>query len=164
MRVLIRVSILQFCLRKGGDTAMLWSDLERIGGLWDPLREFDRMQRALSRWSTPSTIEFPAVNVWVSGDTALVTTEIPGVDANTLDISVVGKSLTLRGSRSAEEITGDESYHRRERWHGQFTKTIELPFTVESGKVEAKFASGILTITLPRAEAEKPRKISVRAN
>ena len=143
---------------------MLWSDLERIGGLWDPLREFDRMQRALSRWSTPSAIEFPAVNVWVSGDTALVTTEIPGVDANALDISVVGKSLTLRGSRGAEEITGDESYHRRERWHGQFTKTIELPFTVESGKVEARFAKGILTITLPRAEAEKPKKISVKAN
>jgi HSP20 family protein len=143
---------------------MLWSDLERIGGLWDPGREFDRMQRALSRWRTPSTIEFPAVNVWVSGDTALVTTEIPGVDANAIDVSVVGKSLTLRGSRGAEELRENESYHRRERWRGQFTKTIDLPFAVEPGKVEAKFAKGILTITLPRAEAEKPRKISVKAN
>ena len=143
---------------------MLWSDLERIGGLWDPWREFDRMQRALSRRSTPSSIEFPAVNVWVSGDTALVTTEIPGVDTDALDISVVGKSLTLRGSRVAEELKEGDSYHRRERWHGQFTKTIELPFTVESGKVEAKFAKGILNIILPRAEAEKPRKISVKSN
>jgi HSP20 family protein len=143
---------------------MLWSDLERIGGLWDPWREFDRMQRALSRWSTPAAIEFPPMNVWVSGDTALVTTEVPGVDPNALDISVVGKSLTLRGSRSPEELTGDDSYHRRERWHGQFTKTIELPFTVESGKVEAKFTKGILNITLPRADVEKPRKISVKSN
>jgi HSP20 family protein len=143
---------------------MLWSDLERIGRLWDPLGEFDRMQRALSRWTAPSAVEFPAVNVWVSADTALVTTEIPGVDPNALDISVVGKSLTLRGSRVADELKQGESYHRRERWYGQFTKTIELPFTVESGKVEAKFAKGILNITLPRAEAEKPRKISVKAN
>ena len=143
---------------------MLWSDLERIGGLWDPLREFDRMQRTLSRWSTPSTIEFPAVNVWGSGDTALVTSEIPGLDPDALDISVVGKSLTLRGSRFAEELKEGESYHRRERWHGQFTKAVELPFTVEAGKVEAKFAKGILNITLPRAEAEKPRKISVKSN
>jgi len=143
---------------------MLWSDLESIGGLWDPWREFDRMQRALSRWSTPSSIEFPAVNVWVSGDTALVTTEIPGVDTGALDISVVGKSLTLRGSRVAEELKEGDSYHRRERWHGQFTKTIELPFTVEAGKVEAKFAKGILNIILPRAEAEKPKKISVKSN
>lgn len=143
---------------------MLWSDLERFGRFWYPWREFERMHRALSRWTSPSTIDFPAVNVWVAGDTAVVTTELPGVDPNAIDISVVGKSLTLRGSRDPEELKQDESYHRRERWSGQFTKTIEMPFNIESTKVEAKFTNGILQIMLPRAEADKPRKIVVKSD
>lgn len=143
---------------------MLLSDLERLGSFWDPWCEFERMQRALSRWTYPSTIDFPAVNVWVAGDTAVVTSELPGIDAEAIDISVVGKSLTLRGSRDPEELKQDESYHRRERWSGQFTKTIEMPFNIEGTKVDAKFTRGILQITLPRAEADKPRKIVVKSD
>jgi HSP20 family protein len=88
---------------------------------------------------------------------------LPGIDPNAIDISVVGKTLTLRGSRKPEEFKENESYHRRERWHGQFTKTIELPFDIDSGKVDAQYRKGILRITLPRAEADKPRKISVKS-
>ena len=140
---------------------MLWQDLERFGRFSDPWREFDRMQRALAGLSPLSRVEFPAVNVWVSGDNALVTTELPGVEAKSIDISVVGKSVTLRGSREPEILKEGETYHRRERWHGSFTKTIELPFDIETSKVQAKFGKGILSVTLPRAEADKPRKISV---
>jgi HSP20 family protein len=143
---------------------MLLSDLERLGRFWDPWREFERMQRTLSRWTYPSTIDFPAVNVWVAGDTAVVTSELPGIDAEAIDISVVGKSLTLRGYRDPEELKQDESYHRRERWSGQFTKTIEMPFNIDGAKVDAKFTKGILQITLPRAEADKPRKIVVKSD
>jgi HSP20 family protein len=143
---------------------MLWSDLERLGRLWDPWREFERMHRTLPKWASQSAIEFPAVNVWVAGDTAVITTELAGVDPQSIDISVVGKSITLRGSRDPEGLSGDESYHRRERWHGQFTKTIEIPFNIEAAKVEAKFTKGVLHITLPRAEAEKPKKITVKSD
>jgi len=142
---------------------MLWQDLERFGSLWDPWRDFNRMHHALTRWGTPSSIEFPAVNVWVSSDDAIVTTEIPGVDPAAVDISVVGKSVTIRGTRQPEELKEGVSFHRRERWNGQFTKTLEMPFTVDSSKVEAKSARGILQIFLPRAEADKPRKISVKS-
>jgi HSP20 family protein len=149
---------------EGGEIAMLWSDFERFGRFLDPWSEVDRMQRALSRWISPSSVDFPAVNVWVSGDTAVVTTELPGVDPKSIDISVAGKSLTIRGSRDPEELKEGESYHRRERWSGQFTKTVEMPFNIESGKVEAKFTKGILRILAPRAEAEKPRKITVKSD
>ena len=142
---------------------MLWSDLERFGRLANPWRDLERMQRAFSRLATASATEFPAVNAWVAGDTALVTTELPGVDPKKIDISVAGKSLTLRGSREPEELKENESYHRRERWYGQFAKTLELPFDIESARVEAKFSKGILSITLPRAEADKPRKIAVKS-
>ena len=137
---------------------MLWSDR-----VFDTLRELESMSRDMRRLDIPSTIEFPATNVWVSYDNAVVTTEIPGIDPNALEISVVKDTLTLRGSRQAEELKEGESYHRRERWTGQFAKTLELPFAVESGKVEARFAKGILSISLPRAEVDKPRKITIKS-
>lgn len=142
---------------------MLWSDLERVGRFMEPWKEFDRIHRALSRWTTTPNIEFPALNVWVAGDNAVVTTEIPGVDPGAIDISVVGKSLTIRGSRDPEILREGEAFHRRERWSGQFTKTIELPFSIDAAKVEAKFIKGVLHISLPRAEADKPKKITVKS-
>jgi len=140
---------------------MLWSDLERFGLALDPWRDFERVNRALTGWNAPTSVEFPAVNVWVAENNAVVTSELPGVAPEDIDISVAGKTLTIRGSRKSEELKEGESFHRRERWHGQFTKTLEMPFSIESGKVEAKFVKGVLNIALPRAEAEKPRKISV---
>jgi HSP20 family protein len=143
---------------------MLWSELERLGRFWDPWNEFERMQRTVSRWVSPPSADFPAVNVWVSGDAAVVTTEIPGVDPKLIDISVAGKTLTIRGSRNPEELKEGDSYHRRERWSGQFTKTVDMPFLIETSKVDAKFSRGILHITAPRAEAEKPKKIAVKSD
>ena len=137
---------------------MLWSD-----HFFDTLRELEGMRRTLRRFDVPSTFEFPAINMWVSEDNVMVTTEIPGIDPSALEISVVNDSLTLRGARQTEDLKEGESYHRRERWSGQFTKTLKLPFAVESGKVEARFSKGVLFISLPRAEAEKPRKISVKS-
>ena len=142
---------------------MLWSDLERLGRFWDPWNEFERMQRTVSRWVSPPSADFPPVNVWVSGDEAVLTTEIPGVDPKSIDISVAGKTLTIRGSRNPEELREADAYHRRERWSGQFTKTVDMPFLIEANKVEAKFTRGILHITAPRAEAEKPKKITVKS-
>jgi len=142
---------------------MLWSDLERFGLSLDPWRDFERVNRALTRWNAPASVEFPAVNVWVAENNAVVTSELPGVEPEDIDISVAEKTLTIRGSRKSEELKEGESFHRRERWHGQFTKTLDMPFSIESGKVEAKFVKGVLNITLPRAEAEKPRKISVKS-
>ena len=137
---------------------MLWSD-----PFFDTLRELEGMRRTLRRFDVPSTFEFPAINMWVSEDNVMVTTEIPGIDSSALEISVIRDSLTLRGLRQAEALKEGESYHRRERWSGQFTKTLEMPFAVESDKVEARFSKGILYISLPRAEADKPRKISVKS-
>ncbi len=121
------------------------------------------MNRMLSRYVYPSSSEFPGFNIWGSGDEAIVTTEIPGIEPDSIDIAVGGSTLTVRGSRDPEAAREGESYHRRERWYGQFSRTIELPFTVEADKVEASFVKGILTIKLPRSEAEKPRKVPVKA-
>jgi HSP20 family protein len=79
-----------------------------------------------------------------------------------LEITVLGETLTLSGSRNAVEVEEDVTYHRRERGQGAFTRTVELPFRVDGDHVEAKFRNGVLHVTLPRIEEEKPRKIAVK--
>jgi len=69
---------------------------------------------------------------------------------------------TLRGSRQPEEVGEGVTFHRRERRFGSFTRTFRLPFDVDADKVEARFQNGVLSITLPRAEADKPKKIAVK--
>ena len=108
-------------------------------------------------------MDYPAMNVWTNEDGAVVTAELPGVEPDNINIAVTGDTLTLKGSRTPEELKEGEQYHRRERGHGQFTRTFQLPFQVEAEKVEANFEKGVLSITLPRAEAEKPRKIAIKA-
>lgn len=142
---------------------MIWSDISRFNRTWDPWTELDRMHRMLRGLSVPVTGEFPAVNTWVTGDSAELTVELPGVDPGNVDISVAGKTITLKGSRNPEETKDGETYHRNERWSGQFSRTVDLPFLIDANKVEAKFHRGILTVTMPRAEEDKPRKIIVRS-
>lgn len=138
----------------------------RYGGIMEPLREMQRLQgemnRLFSGLDTPLTREFPPLNAWVGESDVVVTAELPGIDPGKVDVSVVGDTLTVSGTREAEPLKEKESYHRQERNHGRFTRTLQLPFHVETEKVEAKYERGILQITLPRAEADKPRKISVR--
>ena len=147
---------------------MLWTEgFGTFGSGVDPWADLERMEnemnRVLSRFASPSVGEFPSVNIWADTDEATVTSEIPGINPEALEISVAGKTLTLRGSRDAEPVTAEESYHRRERWYGQFSRAIELPFTVEADKVKATFRKGVLYINLPRAEAEKPKKITIKS-
>ena len=123
------------------------------------------MNRRFSDFAAPfaRATEFPAVNLWSDGNEAVVTAELPGIDPGAVDISVVGRTLTIKGGRKPD-VTGDEgSYHRQERWSGSFTRTLELPFQIDPNKFEARFSKGVLEIKLPRAEADKPRKITIVA-
>jgi HSP20 family protein len=110
--------------------------------------------------SAPS---FPALNIWSNEDELIITAEVPGINPEDLDISVVGDNLTLKGERKAEEMDENARYHRQERGYGSFSRTVQLPFPVDIDKVDANFTNGVLEITMPRAEADKPRKIAVKS-
>lgn len=140
----------------------------RTPSIW---REMDRMQRDMNRlFGDLSTNHvrrapsFPAVNVWAAEDSALITAEIPGLDKDDLEINVTGDTLTLSGQRKADELPADARYHRRERTFGEFNRSIQLPYTVDVNKVKANFKNGVLKVELPRIEAEKPKKIAVKAS
>jgi HSP20 family protein len=72
-------------------------------------------------------------------------------------------TLTVSGKRQSVNLEDGERLHRRERGYGEFTRTFQLPFNVEADAVEAAFEKGVLNIVLPRAEADKPKKITVQA-
>jgi HSP20 family protein len=128
----------------------------------DPWREFERINRLFEWTDSNGTREFPGANVWVNGEDAVVTTEIPGIDHDSIDISVTGNTVTLKGKRPEHKRENGESYHRHELWHGDFCKTVRLPFNIDPEKVTASYKKGILSITLPQLEADKPRKIEIK--
>jgi HSP20 family protein len=132
----------------------------------DPLHEMQRLQGEMNRvFSGLGQIDpdVPPVNAWVGESDVIVTAEMPGMDPAAVDVSVVGDTLTISGAREAEVLKEGQSYHRQERNNGRFTRSLQLPFHVETAKVEAKYESGILRITLPRAEADKPKKVLVKS-
>ena len=102
----------------------------------------------------------PAVNLWEQDDAMMVELEIPGVVKDQIDVSVVGKELSLRINRPDAESPG-VVYHRRERPVGNFSRVLPLPSEVDANRVTAELRDGVLTITLPRAESAKPRKINI---
>lgn len=146
---------------------MFWPEVWRFGGVTEPLREIQRLQREMNRLFSgvfqPFSRDFPLVNVWVGEEDAIVTAEIPGMDPGKMDISVVGNALTLSGTREMEVLKEGESYHRQERSHGRFTRIMQLPFKVDADKVDARYDKGVLRITLQRAEEDKPQKVAVKS-
>jgi HSP20 family protein len=128
----------------------------------------ERIQRDMNRILSSSqrgvhsAPGFPAVNIWTGEEGAVLTAEIPGVAPDELDISVVGDTLTLQGERKRPEIGENAQYHRQERGYGRFSRSVQLPFPIEVDQVEAHVDRGVLKMTLPRAEADKPKRISVR--
>lgn len=103
---------------------------------------------------------FPAVNVWEDTENVYLESELPGVKQEDLDINLVGNELTISGSRKPHAADG-QVVHRRERGTGQFTRTFRLPAVVDSERVTATLVNGVLTLTLPKTAAAKPRKIAV---
>ena len=102
----------------------------------------------------------PAVNLWETGDALKLELELPGVRGDQIDLSVVGDELSIKVERPDVEPQG-ATYHRRERGVGSFARVVRLPVEVDADRVEAELQHGVLTITLPKAESARPRKIQV---
>ena len=140
----------------------------RTPSIW---REMDRLQQDMNRLFGDMTVKrmrqaptFPAINIWAAEESAKVTAELPGVSKDDLDINVTGDTLTLSGVRSQDDLPEGAHYHRQERRFGEFSRSVQLPYTVDINKVKAVFKNGVLSVELPRVEAEKPKKITVKAS
>jgi HSP20 family protein len=105
----------------------------------------------------------PACDIFEDQDGIKIVAEIPGVNREDVKLSLENNTLTIRGEKKqvAEEKT--ERVHRYERSYGVFERSFALPSTVDSERVDAEYANGLLTVTLPKIERAKPREIQVRS-
>jgi HSP20 family protein len=106
---------------------------------------------------------FPPLNLYDDGESLIVRAEIPGIDPKDIDVQATVNSLTIKGERKRSETDEKASFHRRERGHGTFSRTISLPEEIDPDKVAASYSLGVLQLLLPKAEETKPRKIEIQA-
>ncbi len=137
---------------------------------WEPMREMMTLREAMDRlfddaFTRPISINnwgMPALDMYQTDDHVVVKAALPGLKADDVQISITGDVLTLKGQYKQEEIK-DATYQIREQRFGAFERSVMLPSEVQSDKAKAEFENGILTISLPKAEAVKPRTITVKA-
>ena len=141
---------------------------------WDPIRDLVQMRQAMNRfvedWNTRPTgrdregtpcYRLP-LDAYSTEDAIVIEAAMPGADPDEVDVTFDGDSLTIRAEVKPSEGEG-RSYLIRELGYGILERSLNLNVPVDVDKVEAQFANGVLTLTIPKAESVKPRKIAVRA-
>jgi HSP20 family protein len=130
-------------------------------GLRDAQNDLNRMLTSALRLRPQPT--FLAVSIWAGSEGTIVRAFVPGVSPDRLNVSVERQSLTVAGERERETIEGESMQLRAERMHGRFARTLLLPFRVDPDEARARLSLGVLTIELPRPEADRPRRIKIAA-
>jgi HSP20 family protein len=105
----------------------------------------------------------PAVDLYQTDNEVVVKASLPGVKSDEVQISVTGEVLTIKGEVKYQEESAEKTYHIREQRWGMFERSLALPTDVVADKAKAEFESGVLTITLPKAEEVKPKTIAIKS-
>ena len=128
---------------------------------FDPFRDIDRFAERLlsSANDLGQAMRTMPIDVYRSGDRYVVHCDLPGADPGSVDVSVDGRSLTIRAQRSAR--ADDVEWLTQERASGVFARQLTLGPGVDTAHIDASYTDGVLTVTLPVAEEAKPRRIEV---
>jgi HSP20 family protein len=103
----------------------------------------------------------PAVDIVETEDELIVKADLPDVQLEDIDVQVENGTLSLKGERKFKKEFADKGYHRIERSYGSFMRSFTVPSSVDTEKVSADYKSGVLTVTLPKKEAAKPKQVKV---
>ncbi len=150
---------------------------------WDPIRELEQIKREMDDlfrtfsedvWDIPlfrfsflpgvSARTYPLVNLAEDKDNVYVEALAPGIDPESLEVTVLNNTVRIAGEKPAIKDVKPEAFHRNERGAGKFIRTITLPVEVDADKVKAEYKNGILLLTLPKAESAKPKQIAITVN
>ncbi len=104
---------------------------------------------------------FPLINLTEDNDAYYLRAELPGIATGDLSIESTDNNIAISGERKIPDAAQNARYHRREREAGRFSRVIALPGRINRDRIEARLSDGILTVTAPKAEEEKPRKINI---
>jgi len=140
----------------------------------DPFESLLRFQDDLSRAIGPRTAQprehvstrvwSPVVDVYEDADAIVIKTDLPGVNQDEIDVEMNNDTLTIRGERKFDDEERRDKYVRIERQYGSFQRSFTIGVAIEADKIKAVYKNGILELTLPKAEATKPRKVQVAAD
>jgi HSP20 family protein len=138
---------------------------------WDPFEELttlrNRMDRVMARiGNTPDEELFaanwaPTADVVETKDAILIKAELPGVNEKDISVEIENGVLTMKGERKYEKETEEKGYRRIERDYGTFVRSFTLPPNVNSDKISAAYANGVLELQIPKKEEAKPRTVKV---
>ena len=123
-----------------------------------PMRELDRL---FGEGLSFQNEFYPALDVYQDKDHVIAKFELPGVDPEKVDITIENDVLTLSGSNEETKEVKHEDYYRKEVRSGHFSRSVVLPMAVKGYEAQAQYEKGLLTITMPKEESVKPKKISV---
>src|ERR1051325_695366 len=132
----------------------------------DPLANLRMFEDAFSRLlSEPRTGRSwsPAVDIFETENELVLKADVPDVDLKDIDVRVENQTLTISGERQFQQNQNSNGYHRIERNYGSFVRSFSVPHTVDTEKVAAEYKDDVLTISLPKKEAAKPRQVKVEA-
>jgi HSP20 family protein len=121
----------------------------------DALRASDWLQSSPSGGGS-----YPPLNVFRKNDDFVLIAEVPGISKADLDVQVKGRTVRLSGSKTVN-YAEKASVHRRERLAGRFDRSVTLPIEIDADRVTAECRDGILALSLPRAERDKPRSVKI---
>jgi len=137
---------------------------------WDPFGEMTSLRQAMDRLFDESVVRFwepggggdtVPLDVIERDDALVVKASLPGMKPEDVDISIHRNVLSIQGEMQGEEESGGR-VHRRERWYGRFSREMTLPVEVNPDACDARFEDGVLTITLPKSEQARARRIQIR--
>lgn len=142
--------------------------------LWDPFTGLAEIQDEMNRLFDTSLQRtgrgeigrafLPAIDVVEEKDSYLVKAELPGLAKEDVNVSLQDNYLTIKGEKKHETETKEANYYRCERSYGSFSRTVELPASVDAKKIDAHFKDGVLSVKLPKTEEAKPKQIEVKVN
>lgn len=137
---------------------------------WHPLRELEEVQHEMNRlFDSLITLPHdgfgsafvPPVELEETPDAYTVKLEVPGMEANDLDIQATAESISISGERRSETKTEEKGITRSEFRYGKFQRVIPLPGRINNQAVEAEYKDGILALTLPKVEEERNKVVKV---
>ncbi|MCF6157706.1 MAG: Hsp20/alpha crystallin family protein [wastewater metagenome] len=141
-----------------------WSRLPAITSLHDELsRVFDRFFRGWEEPTAEITGWMPPIDLAETADRVMVKAEIPGVNPNDINISIRNNTLLLTGEKKEEREEKGRNFYRMERRYGNFSRSIDLPSSVDPDRITAECKNGVLEIMMEKKEAMRPKQITVKA-
>lgn len=131
---------------------------------FDPLANFRLFEDALTRFASEPAANrpwSPAVDIYETENDLVLKADLPEVSLEDIDVRVENQTLSIAGERKFQHQEDNKGFHRIERSYGSFVRSFAVPSTFDTDHVSAQYQNGVLSVSLPKKEAAKPRQIKV---